>query len=80
MEADSNMAMTGPGLASAIKIAVEAVSNYPDAGESPIFTNDAALQAFCEALVTYLQTNMQLDPGTFNISSTPVTGLGGPAV
>lgn len=71
------MAMTGAGLSAALKSALE--------GEYDIIS-EAQLQKFCDAagnaIVSYIQANAQVDPGTFvspsGTGGGPITGLGGP--
>lgn len=48
------MAMTGAGLATAVKNAIEAVD------PEQVITDSKYLDAMCEAIVTYIQGNGQL--------------------
>ncbi len=68
------MAMTGAGMSAALKSAIEGVFDIED---------ETILQKFCDAvgpaIVTYIQANAQVEPGTFTTATGgDVTGLGGP--
>lgn len=69
--------MTGAGLSAVLKANLQAAFDVVD---------EARLQKFCDAagdaIVTYIQDNAQVDPGSFEspsgTSGGPITGLGGP--
>lgn len=67
------MAMTGAGMKAMVKAKIQAVSNFPGAGETPTFVDDRVLQAFCEGVVEYIQTAAVV-PSTGTVTSGPGAG------
>lgn len=70
------MAMTASSLKGRIKTKIEAITNYPAPGQSPIFVDDRIIMALAEAIVEEIQTNAKVPfpiPVTVSIGS----GVGG---
>lgn len=70
------MALSGSALAALIKQKIEALSNFPTAGQSPVVADDRALLALAEAIVEHIQMDATVLPGTFSNTGGPVTGVG----
>lgn len=69
------MAMTGAGMKALVKAKIEAVSNFPQAGTSPVFIDDRILEALCEGIVEHIQGNAVVtavgaDPQGGSVNST----------
>lgn len=73
------MALNGDTLKGLIKTKIEALNNFPVAGQSPVFIDDRVLGAIAEAIVEHITTDAQL-AGTAAVASGssagswPVTG------
>lgn len=72
------MAMTGDAMAALVQSKIEALTNYPDQTESPVFSDVRILKAFCEGIVEYIQAHSEVPPGSFTNGGGSVTGVGGP--
>ncbi len=51
------MPLSSSGMKSLIKTKIEAISNYPTTGQSPVFIDDRILQAICEGIVEHITAN-----------------------
>lgn len=81
------MALSATRLKDGIKAKIEAISNFPAAGQSPIVTDDRVLLALAQAIIEEIQghadivlasADISINPGTFidSVTSAPITGQG----
>jgi len=69
------MALNATVLANLIKANVQAISDFPQPGVSPIFSDDRVLLAFASAIVTHITGNALVtvtgvDPGVGTANGT----------
>jgi hypothetical protein len=67
------MAMTGDAMAAMVKTKIEALTDFPATGQSPVFADDRVLKAFCQGIVEYIQANAVV-PSTGLVTSGPGSG------
>lgn len=72
------MALSASVLAALMKANIEAITNYPVPGSSPVVVDPRVIQAISAAIVTHITSAGQVEPGTFFVSNAPgaVTGEG----
>lgn len=51
------MALSETGMAALVKANIQALSNYPNPGESPVFVRDDILVAICKGIIDHLKAN-----------------------
>lgn len=49
------MAMNENAMAALVKANIQAISNYPAAGQSPVFVTDEILVAFCKGIIDHIK-------------------------
>lgn len=72
------MAMNENTMAALVKANVQAISNYPETGVHPIFSDDRVLQAFCKGIIDHIKAAMVVtssggDPQGGTVTSTSTT-------
>lgn len=67
------MPLSSSGMKTLIKTKIEAIANYPQAGQSPVFVDDRILQAICEGIVEHIQANAVV-PSTGTVLTGPGAG------
>lgn len=51
------MALSETGMAALVKANVEAISNFPNPGQSPTFVRDDILVAICKGIIDHIKAN-----------------------
>lgn len=54
------MALDPNAMAALIKSNIEAITNYPAAGESPVFVDDRIVQAICKGITDHFKAALQV--------------------
>jgi len=67
------MALSASGMKSLIKSKIEAISNYPQSPDSPVFADERILQALCEGIVEHITGNAVV-PSTGTVTTGPGSG------
>ena len=70
------MAMTASSLKARIKTKIEAVNNFPETGQHPIFADERIIMALAEAIVEEIQQNAKV-PFPIAVTVSTGTGIGG---
>jgi len=71
------MALSETAMAALIKTNIEALTNFPNTGQSPVFVDQTVLVAFCKGIIDHIKaaavvTASGSDPqgGTQNVTGT----------
>lgn len=72
------MAMDKDAMAALCKTYIEAITNYPETGMSPIFVDDRILKALCQGIIEHIQTAAVVPVTVTSVSGvTPGGGVSG---
>ena len=68
------MSMTGNGMANAVVASLE--SSFPGMTDAEKAQLVQSMEAFCSAIVSYIQSNATVNPGSMSAFGYPVVGSG----
>ena len=73
------MAMNKDTMAALCKQYIEAISNYPESGMSPVFVDDRILKARCQGIIEHIQAAALVNVTVASVSGvTTGGGVSGP--
>lgn len=51
------MPMSASGMAALIKANIQALNDWPNPGQSPVFVDDRIVEAFCQGIIDHIKAN-----------------------